>query len=304
MNKSYSLSQRFEAWVVRGLVCLLSALPIAVASQLCGTIAGLIGPFLSVSRKVGEANLRLAMPDLSAPSRKKIIKQVWVNLGQTVAELANLQKMREVEKGSNQPGYTLQGWEENVVPYLTLGKPAIFFTGHLANWEVMPIVADSYGVDFGFMYRAASNPIVDDMLQKLRRAGYASEVKMFPKGARGGKAAYAHLSRGGALGLLVDQKLDTGLPVPFFGKTAMTMDALASFSLKFSCPVFPIYARRLGPARLEIICDKQLSLPQTGDKQADILRLTRQMNETLEGWIKQAPGDWLWLHKRWPKSSA
>lgn len=304
MNKSYNFSQCFESLIIKALVGLFSILPIAMASKLCGTIAGRIGPFLSVSRKVGEANLRLAMPDLSVPEQKKIIKQVWINLGQTAAELANLRSMKEIRKESNQPGYILQGWEENVAPYLIAGKPAIFFTGHLANWEIMPIVADSYGMDFGFMYRAASNPIADNILKKMRRAAYASEVKMFPKGASGGKAAYAHLSRGGVLGLLVDQKLDTGLPVPFFGKTAMTMDALASFSLKFSCPVFPIHARRLGPARLEIICDKQLSLPQTGDKQEDILSLTKQMNETLECWIKQAPGDWLWLHKRWPKSPA
>lgn len=301
MSQSYSFSQRCEAWVVKCLVCLLSALPIAVASRLCGMIAGFIGPLLPVSRKVGDANLRLAMPDLSEASRKKIIHRVWVNLGQTVAELANLQALKEVKTGSTQAGYIVQGWKEHVAPYLTPGKPAIFFTGHLANWEVMPIMADSYGVDFGFMYRAASNPIVDDILKTLRHTGYAGVVKMFPKGAAGGKAAYAHLSRGGVLGLLVDQKLDTGLPVPFFGKMAMTMDALASFSLKFSCPVFPIHTKRLGPARLEVICDKPLTLPQTGDRQADILSLTTQMNDIVEGWIRQAPGDWLWLHKRWPK---
>lgn len=303
MSKSYNFAQRAEALLVNILVRFLSVLPAVTAARLGGAIAGFVGPFLAVSHKVGDANLRAAMPDLSAAERKQIITQVWQNLGQTVAELTKLKVLREVPKGSRQPGYTLQGWDENVAPYLELGKPAIFFTGHLANWEVMPVIAGARGVDFGFMYRAASNSIVDDVIRKLRQSGYASEVKMFPKGAAGGKAAYAHLSRGGVLGLLVDQKLDTGLPVPFFGRTAMTMDALASFALRFRCPVFPIHVRRLGPARLEVICDQKLSLPQTGDKQADSLALTTQMNRTLEGWISQQPGDWLWLHKRWPRQS-
>ena len=300
MSKSYNFMQRAEALLVSLLLRLLSALPVTVAARFCGAVAGFVGPFLSVSQKVADTNLRLAIPDLSSADRKRVITEVWQNLGQTVAELAKLKALREVPTGSDKPGYTLQGWDENVAPYLELGKPAIFFTGHLANWEVMPVIAGARGVDFGFMYRAASNSLVDGIIQKLRRSGYASDVKMFPKGAAGGKAAYAHLSRGGVLGLLVDQKLDTGLPAPFFGRTAMTMDALASFALRFKCPVFPIHVRRLGPARLEVICDQQLSLPQTGDKQADSLALTMEMNRTLERWISQQPGDWLWLHKRWP----
>lgn len=300
MNQPYSFAQRAEALLVRLLVGLLSVMPITLASWLGGTIAGFVGPFLSVSRKVGDVNLCAAMPELSAQERQKIIHQVWTNLGQTVAELPKLKALSEVLEGSCKPGYILEGWEENVQPYLVPGKPAIFFTGHLANWEIMPVIADARGVDFGFMYRAASNPIVDQTLKNLRHASYSGVVKMFPKGAAGGRAAYAHLSRGAVLGLLVDQKLDTGLPVPFFGRTAMTMDALASFVLKFRCPAFPVYVQRLGPGRLKVICEPQLTVPQTGERRSDLLALTTEMNRTLERWIKARPGEWLWLHKRWP----
>lgn len=303
MSQRHNFTQQAEALLVKALVCLLSALPVATASRLGGTIAGFIGPFLAVSRKVGDKNLRLAMPDLSVLERRDIIRQVWRNLGQTVAELPQLTALSERPDGSAKAGYTLEGWEENAAPYLEPGKPALFFTGHLANWEIMPIVACSRGVDFGFMYRAASNPIVDEALKNIRQRGYSRPVKMFPKGAAGGKAAYAHLSRGGVLGLLVDQKLDTGLSVPFFGRPAMTMDALASFALRFRCPVLPIHVKRLGPAQLKVIFDPPLVLPQTGDKQADILALTNEMNQTLERWIRAKPGDWLWLHKRWPSAA-
>lgn len=300
MSRRKNIMQRVEAALVKALVFLLSALPVSMASRLGGAIAGFIGPFLSVSRKVGDANLRAAMPDLSEAARHEIIQQVWRNLGQTVAELPQLKLLKQIPEGSDQPGYILEGWETNAAPYLTPGKPALFFTGHLANWEIMPAVACACGVDFGFMYRAASNQTVDEVLKALRQRAYSHPVKMFAKGSAGGKAAYAHLSRGGVLGLLVDQKLDTGLSLPFLGRPAMTMDALASFALKFRCPVLPIHVERLGPARLKVIFDPPLEFSPTGDRQADILALTGDMNQTLERWIKARPGDWLWLHKRWP----
>lgn len=298
-----SFTQRAEALLVRALVCLLSPLPVTVASRLGGMAARGIGPLLPVSRKVGEANLRLAMPELSEEERKRIIRRVWENLGQTITELVRLKDMREVPPGSQAPGYTLDGWQEHVDPFLRPGKPVLFFTGHLGNWEVMPVIAGTRGVDFGFMYRAASNASVDGVLGQLRQTGYNHRVHMFPKGASGARAAYAHMRQGGALGLLVDQKLDTGLAVPFFGKTAMTMDALASFALKFRCPVFPVHTIRRGPARLHVVFDPPMIPPDSGDKQADALTMTNEMNRTLERWIRDNPGDWLWLHRRWPKGT-
>lgn len=302
-TRETSLVHGAEAKLVQGLVWLLGFLPPAAASRLGGAVAGCIGQVLTVTRKVGDANLRLAMPELSASQRKRILRQVWRNLGQTIAELVCLRAMREVFPGSLQPGYVLEGWAEHVAPHLTPGQPALFFTGHTGNWEVMPLIAATHGVDFGFMYRAPSNKLVDELLGQLRRQGYDSPVKMFAKGAAGARAAYAHVRNGGALGFLVDQKLDTGLAVPFFGKPAMTMDALASFALRLRCPVFPIHVQRLGPARLHVACEPPLSLPNSGDKQADALALTTQVNRIVEVWVRQAPGDWLWLHRRWPKGT-
>ena len=288
---------------MRWLVRLLGLLPPASASRLGGAVAGFVGPFLPVTRKVGDANLRLAMPEISAAGRKLILRQVWQNLGHTIAELVCLRAMRQVPAGSLEPGYVLEGWAEHVAPHLAPGQPALFFTGHTGNWEVMPLIADTQGVNFGFMYRAPSNKLVDELLGQLRRNAYASPVQMFAKGAAVARAAYAHVRNGGALGFLVDQKLDTGLSVPFFGKPAMTMDALASFALRLRCPVFPIHVKRLGPARLHVACEPPLRLPESGDRQADALALTTEVNHIVENWVRQAPGDWLWLHRRWPKGT-
>ncbi|WP_297489923.1 lysophospholipid acyltransferase family protein [Acidocella sp.] len=294
------LSHRVEAAIVWLLIKLLRPLSPATASRLGAAVAGAIGPFIPTS-KLADKNLRLAMPELNAAQRRQIVKECWQNLGATAAELVRIGDIREIPRGAPGPGYTIIGWDEHVAPALAHGGPSVFFTGHIGNWEILPASAHAHGLEIGYMYRAASNKLVDAMVMDLREANFGRKITMFAKGAAGGRAAYAHLLKKGHLGLLVDQKLDTGLAVPFFGHSAQTMDAMASFALKFRCPVIPTYVERIGPARLLVICEAPLPLPDTGDKAADALALTTTMNEILERWIRAKPGAWLWLHRRWPK---
>jgi KDO2-lipid IV(A) lauroyltransferase len=124
---------------------------------------------------------------------------------------------------------------------------------------------------------------------------------MFAKGARGSRAALRHLRTGGSLGLLVDQKMNDGLAVPFFGRMAMTAPALGQMAVRCGCPVIPVRVERLGPARFRMVCEPPLDVARTGDTLSDVYALTVAVNVTLERWIRADPGAWLWLHRRWPK---
>jgi KDO2-lipid IV(A) lauroyltransferase len=139
------------------------------------------------------------------------------------------------------------------------------------------------------------------MILDMRRRAMGNAVPMFAKGAAGARAAMGHLREGGVLAMLVDQKMNDGIAVPFFGHTAMTPAAAAAFALRFRCPILPALAERLGPARFRVICEAPLPLPDTGDRQADIATLTTSLNACLERWIRARPEQWLWLHRRWPK---
>jgi KDO2-lipid IV(A) lauroyltransferase len=142
---------------------------------------------------------------------------------------------------------------------------------------------------------------VDRIITDLRRVAVGGDVPQFAKGAAGARAALAFLRGGGRLGMLVDQKLNDGIAVPFFGRLAMTAPAAAAYALRFGCPVVPAYVERLGPARFRVICEAPLALPATGDRIADIAALTTEINGCLERWIRARPESWLWLHRRWPK---
>jgi KDO2-lipid IV(A) lauroyltransferase len=291
------LAHRAEALLVNAAVWLLRRLSPAAASNLGGRLARAVGPLIPVS-KVADKNLAAAMPELDAAARRRIVAEVWENLGRTACELVRIGDLHESASG---PGFFVTGWEENVAPYLPKDGPMLIFTAHIGNWEVIPPAFWSRGVDLGFMYRAASNALVDETILRLREANFGRKVAMFPKGGTGARQAYAHMRRGGNLGMLVDQKLDNGIAAPLFGRTAMTAPATAIFAKKFNCPVFPVHVVRVGPARLEMICEPPMAIPDTGDKDRDVAVMTADINAILERWIREKPGAWLWLHRRWPK---
>ena len=262
------------------------------ASILGGRLARTIGTQLPVSR-VADRNLQTAFPEMAPDERRRVIAKVWEMIGRNVGELPHLSAMRETACG---PGWEMVGREN-----LPSGQ-AIFFSAHCGNWEMVLPIAYQLGMSVSGFYRRPSNPVMDRLILALRMAALGPGVAMFPKGAQGARQALAHLSAGGSLGLLVDQKMNDGIAVPFFGRPAMTAPAAAQFALRFGLPLVPIRVQRLGPARVRMHVEPALDVPLSGNRQADILALATAMNAAIERWVRAEPGSWLWLHKRWPKA--
>ncbi len=298
MDKGTTLLQRLEALAARLLLELFRRLGPVRASNLGGALCRLVGPRLPVSR-VADANLRLAMPELDAAARARIVRDVWDNLGRTVAEFPHLGRLRHGMPDG--PGWVVVG-AEVLRAQAEHGGAVLFVSGHLGNWEMLPAAVAQCGIRVASFYRAAGNPLVDGLIRELREATTGAPMPLFAKGARGARAALAHVARGGALGMLVDQKMNDGIRATLFGQPAMTATALAAIALRERCPVIPGRIERLGPARLRLVVEPPLALPDSGDRAADLATLTQQVNDLLERWIRARPGEWLWLHRRWPRT--
>jgi KDO2-lipid IV(A) lauroyltransferase len=292
------LSHLVQAAGLWGAILLLRWLGPVNASNLGGWVARSLGPMLAVS-KVADANLRHAFPALADAERARIIRAVWDNLGRTAAELPHLAALRRCPAG---PGWEIDG-EEHIEKLRSKAAQALFFSGHLGNWEMILPIAAGLGLPVSGFYRAASNARSDAIIQSLRQQALGPHVFMFAKGAQGARAALTHLQDGGSLGLLVDQKMNDGVAIPFFGRAAMTAPAIAQFALRFHAPILPVRVVRLGPARFRMICEPPLNIVRTGDKKADTTATLIEVNATLERWIREKPESWLWLHRRWPKTA-
>ena len=289
-------ADRLQAAALTAAIFALRRLGPIASSNLGGFIARTVGPSLPVSR-VADTNLCEALPLLTPPERAAIIRGVWDNLGRTAAELPHLADFHRTGSG---PGWEVEG-EEHVAALRRPGTQALFFSGHIGNWELILRAADALGLPVAGAYRAAGGERVNTIIQAMRLRALGHGVSMFPKGAQGARGLLCYLIDGGSLGLLVDQKMNDGIAVPFFGRPAMTAPALAQFALRTGAPIIPVRVVRLAPARFRVVCDPPLDVPLTGNRVADILALSTAMNATLERWIRADPAAWLWLHRRWPK---
>ena len=294
-----SLGDRLIGGLASSGLSVLRLLDPATSSSFAGAVAASIGPLLPPSR-VAHANLAATMPELGSSERRRIVRAVWRELGRTVGEFPHLGQLQE--NTASGPGWEIEGLP--VIETLAAkGGPAIFFSAHMGNWEVLPRAAELHGVTLAGLYRAAQNSRIDVLIANLRLNATGQDTKMFAKGAPGARKAIAHLAKGGFLAILVDQKLNDGIEARFFGLPAMTAPAAATFALHFRCPVIPVLAKRVGPARLRLMVEQPLLMPATGTREGDILALTQAMNDTVERWIRADPASWLWLHRRWPYAS-
>jgi KDO2-lipid IV(A) lauroyltransferase len=280
-----------EAAGVYAAYGLFRVLPVAAASWLGGALLRILGPFTR-GHRVAEANLAMALPELDAATRDHIRRRMWDNLGRTMAEYAHLKRFGAA------PLVEVSG-AEHVRDVLASGKPAIFFAGHLANWEVPAMVVHANGIELPLVYRAPNNPYVDRL---IRHARLPVTRTLVAKGGEGAKALITLIREGRSLGMLVDQKMNDGIAVPFFGRDAMTAPAMVRLADRFGLPLHPVEVARTRGARFRVVIHPRLQFPSTGDKTADTLTALTTINVLLETWIRKNPEQWLWVHRRWPPS--
>jgi Kdo2-lipid IVA lauroyltransferase/acyltransferase len=279
-----------------GAVLLYAAfrlLPLDAASALGGWLARSIGPHLAISRRALR-NLRRALPEIGEAEGKRIVAGMWDNLGRVIAEYPHLAKYRAYERGGRIEIVGAEHIRDQAVP----GRRAIFFSGHFGNWEVATLAVTQAGLEVVEMYRAANNPIVDQLITHSRSV-VGSELAA--KGSAGARRMLAAMKSGRHIALLVDQKKNDGIAVPFFGRDAMTEQSLAVFALRFDCAVVPVRVDRLERAHFRITAEAPLAWRRSGNDAADALALMIQVNQVLERWIRERPDQWFWLHRRWPE---
>lgn len=271
---------------------LFRSLPVDAASALGGWIGRTLGPRLGASNRARH-NIARAFPDLDRAGIETIVIGMWDNLGRLVGEFPHIPDFH-----CDTPRLEVVG-REYFEALRDDGRPGICFSAHLGNWELNLRPSEDYDCPLASVYRAADNVWVERLYRHARRGLKGS---LIPKGARGARQLTATLRDGGHLAMLVDQKMNDGIAIPFFGHPAMTAPALAQFALKYDCVVLPARIERRGGARFRLIFDPPMALPDTGERARDVETLMTQVNARIETWIRAHPEQWLWLHRRWPKA--
>ena len=314
------LRYALEGLCAHTLVFLIRLLPVRAASALGGWLGRTIGPRVKVSRRA-EANLRLAFPEKTNKERQAIVRGMWNNLGRTGFEYPHLRRLWEddlfdriaaegfgkimtaAESGQrvSVAGRRIEivGVENALESYFKPGA-RIMFSGHLGNWEILPLFANILGMNVDVIFRRPNNPYVDKLLIGMR----GDHGGLVPKGVLGAVLSRSTLEKGRILALLADQKHNQGVAVPFFGMPAMTAPMVAKLALRYRCPVHGAWVQRLDGLNFRLTIEPPLEIPDSGDEKADIAVILAQVNATYERWIRESPEQWMWVHRRWPRERA
>lgn len=281
--------QAVAAWLLYGMLRLL---PVGAASALGGWLMRLIGPRTRADR-IARDNLERAFPEKGATEIARILHGVWSNLGRVLGEWPHLNHLYQ----SGFAGRVEVVGGEHLDRARETGGPAMVITGHHGNWELVGAVSASFGMPLKVIYRPAQNRWVNRLVLLARRYFTGG---LLPKGKDAATGALAHLKAGGHLGVLIDQKLNEGVAVPFLGRDAMTSPVAARLAVRFRCPVIAIRAEREKGARYTVTVYPPMEIPDTGDRKQDQEILMLAMNRMLEDWVCDRPDQWFWVHKRWP----
>lgn len=288
-----SIRHALEGTLFAAALGVFRLLPFEAASAAGGRIGRTVGPLLKRDR-IARSNLRTVMPELTDAERDGIAARMWDNIGRNLGEFAHLDRIYPAGRVEIEGG-------EHIAELLDRGAGAIFFSAHYGNWELLSISLARQGLAPVCVYRPASSPLIERLIQNRRLAAHgASGVDYVPKTARGLRDTVRALRDGRPVAMLIDQKMNQGVPVPFFGRMAMTAPAIAQIALKYDVPVVPARVDRLGDARFRVTAFPPLEIRTTGEPAADSLAILTEINRIVEEWVRAAPGQWLWAHRRWP----
>ncbi|MEM9705923.1 MAG: lysophospholipid acyltransferase family protein [Pseudomonadota bacterium] len=294
INHALTISHRIEYAAVVVIFWFFKRLGLDASSALAGKFCRSVGPRLKKISSRATENIAASFPSWSPAEVHAVMCDAWENLGRTAAEYAHLEEIfRDGSRRIEVIGV------ENLERAASDGHPIIFCGIHMGNWELQTYFQQLSDIRYKFVYRPVNNPLIDKLI--FDRRDEIMHGEQIPKSTRASRGLIEALREGGGLGLIVDQKLNSGVSAPLLGRMAKTAATPARLALKFDAAMLPIHVQRRRGAYFRLVIGAPLPVKDSGDVEKDVHALTCEMNDALSEIIRNNPSDWLWFHRRWAK---
>jgi KDO2-lipid IV(A) lauroyltransferase len=262
--------------------------PPALAGSLARAGTRLLDRALPRLRRVAYRNLSLALPELGAARHREIVDEVFRSVARVLVAFA---KFPAIRRDTVKQWIRCEGLE-HVEQALRQGRGVLFATAHLGNWELSAFAHALLAAPMHVVVRPLDNPLIDAVIERRRALSGNSVI---------GKREYARailkaLSANQAVGILVDQNsaADAGVFVDFFGVKACAGTGFVKLAARSGAAVIPGFAV-WEEAEKRYVLRFRPPLAMSGDAARD----TQLVESELEQAIRQHPGQWLWIHRRW-----
>jgi KDO2-lipid IV(A) lauroyltransferase len=280
--------------VIRFFCALVGALPEGCAIWMGDTFGRLFGVVCVGWRHRATDNLRLAMPELDPPERRRTLAAMFRHFGISIAErMWSFRRLDDHYATERLPIENLGRLRE----LKNAGTGVLVVTLHFGNWELLGACASLKLGGINALARPQRNPLIRNYVARWRdRTGLrhlSTEDGLRP--------VVRALRSGDVVALLLDQHVGSAaVSTTFFGRPVVTSGAVAALAARLRVPILIAYAVRQGfTFRHRGYWEGPLELVHSGDRQADMEANTQRINDRLEAIIRQAPEQWLWMMRRW-----
>jgi len=283
----------FEFITVITLFFIFKIIGLKNASNLGGMIGKFFGPLFR-SKSITKENIKIGLGEISKENEKEIINGMWSNIGRTFAEYVFLKDFK-----FNKINFSHV--EINGTKYLDEIKKnnqsVIFYSGHFANFELMAMELDKFGIKCATIYRPLNNFFLNPLMEYLRMKYICPN--QIPKGRMGMREIISKMKNGYSIALMVDQRVSECPREVFFNKPAHTTTIPAQLSLKYDSKLVPISLERKEGTKFIMTIHEPYKVKKTGYEDQDTKNITLKINQILEKMIIKNPKQWIWSHNRW-----
>ena len=280
------LKDRLQFALIKSVLWVLHQLPYDKRVPFAGWILSrVVAPLLGWRKRIA-ANVRLVAPETSETEIRRIERAVPDNFGRTMAELFSPDEFVDIARATALEGPGVAALEQARAE----GRSSILVSGHFGNYDVVRAGVIAHGFSVGGIYRPMNIPQFNDIyVDTISKVG----KPLFSRGRRGMAEMMRFLKTGGTLAVLIDQRLNNGVQLQFFGHSAFTALSFAELALKYDAMVVPCYGIRQ-PDGLSFRAVFEAPIPHTTPKE-----MTQALNDSLEAQVRQHMGQWFWIHNRW-----
>jgi KDO2-lipid IV(A) lauroyltransferase len=239
-------------------------------------------------RRVAMRNLELAYPEKTPAERKVIVDQVFRSIARL---LYSFSRFPQINRENISQWIRYEGLE-HFMDAKKAGHGVLFATAHLGNWELSAFAHGLMTEPMNVVIRPLDNPAADRLVEQRRQLSGNRLIEKWD----GARAILRALQQNEAVGILMDQNtsLQEGVFVNFFGTQACANAAFAKIAHRTGARVIPGFALWLEDEKRYVLRFYP-PVEITGDAAQD----TERLHAVLEQVIREFPGQWLWIHRRW-----
>lgn len=244
-------------------------------------------------RKTALENLAIAFSRISLKAQKKIALDSFCAMAQGALELFHF-----VGNPKDLEGISIEG-KQHLDAAIEAGRGVILVSAHLGNFPIMSFKLVNAGYSIYTVVRPMRDKQVDDYVQRVRTEAGIKTIFSYPR-RECVQGIITALRNNGVITIQMDQNFGTGgVWVKFFGKLAATPVGPVTLALRTKAALVPayIYRKEKGRHRIRILPQEEIILTDNKDK--TILLNAIKLTRIIEGWIKEVPSQWSWIHRRW-----